>query len=239
MKKNWAILLSICSFLVSMNLVQAECSANDLNNLKALANKVTTSFTTSVEKIEIDEEITPPDGYNYMDEDYLNKRLFNIYINNIKEDIYIIVTNSVTKEEKTYTYEDSDNGVITFKDYNVNKIKTYTVDIYATNKECTQKLKSLKIKLPMYNEYSDYGICSDAPNYYLCYEYVNEKVDYSYEELAQMISNYLSEGESKKEEEKDPVKIKEKKNRDVVIIISVASVVIIAGLAFVIIRRRK
>ncbi len=242
MKKLRMVGTFLLTFMMMIMGVSAACDASELNRVSSEAFKVSVTYEEVEELLEAG-TYTPPDG---IPEDEIDNyttyvKYFKVYITNITEDIYVVVKDTYSNEEKTYTYQDSDNGTITIENRHIDEINEYTIKVYATNQECSRTaLRTIKEKTPRYNEYYSMGICDGLEDYYLCNEYVSFDIDYSFEEVADKIDSYVKGKIKEEEEKKEQNKNFFEKNRSVIIATSV--VIIVAGVAttvVIIVRRRR
>lgn len=239
MKRIKLFLILVLTFIFSINPVNAACESKELNQVRQDAYKVSVSSELMKEEMEKG-TYDPPDGADH--DTYVGYlKYFNVYINNISENIYIEVTDSISGNKKVYHNSDSNEGTIVIRDNNMTKLNTYTIDVYATNEECeTAKIRTVTYVKPKYNEYYGLSACEYAPNYYLCREYIDFDITYSGEETINKIAQYSAELE-KKEEEKQQEIIKKKERNNKIIIASIA-VVIVAGVAttiVIILKKRR
>ena len=160
----------ICLFFFSILLMPShvlavsnnDCSFTLLSDLKKIANNVDISYEYHI----VDDEVS-----------------FDVTIANITEDIYFKLFGS----NISYHYSDTDNGVITFKNY-VSGVHKFA--FYSENSECANERLSIRtVDLPYYNKYYDYEICSKVPNYKLCQKWV--KYDGTFEDFSNSVKKYI------------------------------------------------
>ena len=98
-----------------------------------------------------------------------------ISIINADEDLYFVVKNSVDKKEETYKYKSAKDGIITLYWYDIDVIANYTITIYSSDKTgCKdEKLRTLYLNTPRYNEFSEREVCEELDDFYLCQEFVS------------------------------------------------------------------
>ena len=236
----------LLTFIIGVNSAFAVCETSELNKVRQNAYKVSTSYDLIKEE-ENDEDYTPPDGLteeeieNFVPYNYY----FNIYINNVSEDLYVVVKDSISGASKTFHHADTNNGVITIKDENFTELNDYTIDIYAENVDCgSTKIRTINYRKPKYNEYSGYSICEGLSSYYLCKTFIDFDIDYNFDEVYDKISNQIAAKE-KEEEEKGNNSVTDKienflgKNK---IAIIVGGIIVGAGVAttiVIMVRRRR
>lgn len=245
MKKIGGIGVALIVFFASLGLAKATCDTTEMNRLRSLASNVKTSYKEVFEPME-DGTFTPPDGLtDEMIEDYVAYRtLFEVYITNLTEDLYIEVKDTISGKTTKYTYKDSNNGTITIKNYNIEVINKYTISIYTTNTDCSNsKIRTIEMKTPRFNNYSALDYCQNNKEYYMCHMYVDYDLP-PMEDFVKKINKYITDKEKKQQQEEE-----DKKNQGFIeflrenktTIIIVASVIVVAGVGatVVIIRRRR
>lgn len=241
MKKIRCFIFLLGTLIIGMPIVKAECSIEETNRLTSLAYKVNANFEVITKELPLEEGMFPPDGFSLEDlENYrYEKKFFKIYISNITEDIYVVVKNDKNKTSKTYHHSDTNDNVISFEADVTWDIINYTITVYAAQGECTGKiLNTISFTTPMYNKNSEYAICDDIKEYYLCKEYIS--VETSFENFFEKAEKY-KEKKFKKEETKEEKKgisqfIKEHKG---IIIITSIIIITAGGLVTVIIVKKQ
>jgi len=236
-------------FFVSVVKVKAVCDATEINKLNGLAVNVKASYE-QVEQNLAPGEFTYPDGLT--DEEMKNYvatyTIFRVYVTNLTEDLYIVVTNDVNSEEKTYTYENSNNSTIYFDWDDITKLVNYTITVYSSNKtNCADtKLNTLVLSLPRYNLFSEYDVCEGNEEFYLCHTFLAIPDNVSYGEFLDLIYKYSEGKVNKNGEEKEEEVIEEEKGfweyvkeHKTPIILIVAGIIVVGGGTFVIIANKK
>ena len=170
MKKIRVFTLAILLFFLSTN-VYAVCDVTESNTLNSLATNVKVSNEVVEVEVPMDENVNPPDGLTEEeDQNFVAYQdYFRIYISNVTEELYVVVTNESTNESKTYTYDDVENGVITFDEKVYVFITSYKIDVYSSDKtNCPDtKLYTLYLTTPLYNSYSETAVCEGIEDFYL------------------------------------------------------------------------
>ena len=223
------VFFSIITFgLFTISANAASCSYEE----RAELNNQITNMEMNYEVIRIaldPDEVSPPDfilgtpdeeGYiEYTD-------ALQVNILNLTENTYVEVTNNYDNQTIRYDYSD-------------------TAIVYASgNTGCEDTLlRTMRVSLPRYNDYSTYGVCEQVPDYYLCQRYVFfDEIDFdefSTKVLAE-IEKTQNGGENGKDDnpwyEEIGNFISEHKTP---IIIGVVSILIIAGVIVVIVVRKR
>ena len=159
------IILFVMLFIPSIVVARSKtsCDYTLLANMKKLASNINTTYT-----------------YRLID-DYV---YFDITLTNIQSDMYIIDKNS----KKTYYYKDTNNGVVTLKDYGSGKVNFI---IYSNNNDCLKEKLAVKtVNLPFYNSFYNYPECDGIEQYKLCQRWT--KYDGTLDNFIKSINNYKS-----------------------------------------------
>ena len=159
------------------------CSNADIVELSKVASNV---------KIVYEPYEYKPDGFD--DENSPNYSviyyMMDIKIYNVTSDISI----GVVGEDGGYTVDMKNmnsDGVIVLRSKDTKTIKNYTFNVYSKSANCSNKiLRTIKLTVPKYNQYSSRSACDDIPQYYLCHQFINFDVD---------ASNFISNIENYKE----------------------------------------
>lgn len=111
-----------------------------------------------------------------------NQVYFDVTLTNITPNMYFLDTTT----DITYTYNNTNNGEITLRNYS-NQSGSYK--FYSQGNGCDGILLGTKYyKFPTYNIYYNDPLCSDIPNYGLCQKWVS--VNYSYDKFERTIKEY-------------------------------------------------
>lgn len=157
------IILLIIMFIPSIVLARSKtsCDYTLLSNLKNLASNVDITYTYRIEN---------------------DIAFFNVSITNLSSDMYIVDN----YKNRTYYYEDTNNGIITINDYLSGNI---SYSIYSNNIDClNEKLTVKYVNLPYYNKYYKYDECSGIEEFNLCQKWV--KYDGFYDDFIDKTNEY-------------------------------------------------
>lgn len=227
------------AFLFATTYVNAssKCSVDEIVELNHEVVNIKATYE------EIEEEITDLDEYPLPDavlgtpeEDeyvgYIN--YFKINLTNLGEKFYAVITNDYNREKITLKYKDIVDGVASFKWEHLDKVVNFTIKIYTSTKTgCEGELyRTMYLKTPRYNGYSEYGYCNNAKDYYLCQKYVTFD-NISMGEFVQTLDKYYE-----KNKEAEPEKSFFEKYKIAFIVGGVLVVALGATGAFVIIKKR-
>lgn len=185
------ILTFLFSCFIGLTLVSADsvCDYNFQAELNAEAANVKVNY-------EIREEKTQG-TYGEFSYDY-----FAINFLNITDNIYVEVKNNYNGETFRINSSDTNNGMYEYKWAGNEEIVTFTISVYgSTVSKCPLlKLKTLYLTLPRFNKYSEYDMCLDNQDYYLCKKYVTF-TDIDEDEFIKSFESYVDGFTDKKGEE--------------------------------------
>ncbi len=244
MRKFKLVVVAFIFSLVLMPLVYAECDATESNKLSNAANNVKANFEVIEKEVENTDDFNPPDGLTdeELDAYVFTEKFFRIHVSNITEDIYVIVTNDVTKESKRFNFTDTENGNISFDNMVTSDIINYSINIYSSDKtNCVNKnLRTLPLTTPMYNTLSELSLCEGIEEYYMCHEYLSVGVDFNnFEKLAEQYRKGKEKEEDKKNEEKNKGFFGFIRKNAVLVIITSVGIIAVGGIVTVIIVKRQ
>lgn len=149
------------------------CSAKQLSELRQIASNIKVSYLPRTEIVTseyVDSETGTKPKYT--------KRYLDIKIYNMDPKLYIEVSNNIKHEQVVTSNDIGIDGTITFRQNAIDRKVDYTFIVKSSEYGCEmQRLRTIKLTLPMYNAYSQLDICTEIPDYYLCQEYVTQQVD--------------------------------------------------------------
>lgn len=247
MKNIKYILVILLTFFISTNISNAVCDTTEKNKLNSEALKIKTSYEEMTGILD-PSEYTPPDGLT--DEEINNYvahyTYFKIYIANLTENLYVVVENNITKEKKTFTYEESENGTVSFDWEELRTLVNYKITVYSSSKTgCPDtKLHTLTLTMPRYNSYSEQSVCKGAEDFYLCYKYLSvDSVDFN--KFMELVTKYKEGKIDKSGQEIEEPKKEEKgfsnffKEHKKEVIVASIIVIILGGTITVIIVKKQ
>ena len=234
MKKNLQKFLTMSILmLIPINIAKAECSYANQNQQKTEANNIKYKYEMKTK----DAGTTIVDG----DEIEITLDYFEINILNLTEDLYVEAKNLTTKEIKTYYHRDIVDNKISIISEDMQKVYEYEFKVKPVDSTCTDDAYRIStLTLPMKNFNATFDVCRDAPEFYLCKEFVKKEV--SVEEFFDEYEIYKKEKEEDKKDEKTNIEntviefIKEYKYP---IIITSTLIIAIGVASYVIIRKRR
>ena len=103
---------------------------------------------------------------------------FNISVYNLTEDFYVTIKNDYDNSSKTFRFSDAKDGVIEYRWDNLEKVTNFTIEVFSsTETNCvSEKMKTLYVKTPRYNEYFNREICEELTDFYLCQKYITTSI---------------------------------------------------------------
>ena len=133
-------------------------------------------------------------GYDFVYDDNHNVIAFDITIYNITEKIYVTYTDGA-KDSKTVNvmYGDTNNGIYTFRDPNINDIVTYSFSVSTNYYNCSDYIRRFELVKPMRNQYHYKDYCQDSrlEDYFYCQEWITKKISISEFEIKNRINRKL------------------------------------------------
>lgn len=167
--------------------------------------------------------------------------VFKISILNLSENFYVKVS-SDNKFSKTFEYKDAQDGIISFELSDLSKVNTFTFNVYNSSKSgCSQKLnRTFYLTTPRLNEYYNFNICDEIPDYYMCQKYVTYE-DKGLTDFIRVTNEYKDKKDAEEERlnknffEKIWTFIKDNKT----VFITATAVILTAGVCTIIIVKKK
>ena len=164
--------------LLSVNKVNAECDYKRQLEINTKAANI--SAKVESEDIVIDREGNVYEDYDGPfndDNGIITTPSFSLNISNIDEEMYVILTNEKENVREEIHGKDLEDGTFSYALPAPTEIRTYNVEVYTEDIECqVEKLRTIEVKSPMYNEVSGSIICRDNNAYY-CQEYVTTEIN--------------------------------------------------------------
>lgn len=243
-KKILSCTVAMLTLFLGVSSVNAKCSYAE----QAALNKEAKNINVKYEAIS--ERVWPmPEGYECDgDEDCL---LYNHYVNihvlNLSKNFYIDVKDSVTKKSQKYYFSDvPEDGILKIKWDDVSQINSFTITAYSSDEtSCADtKIKTMHITTPRRNIYSDYDMCKEIPDYYLCKDYVTYEKDPTFDEFVNKVETEIkkqNEEKKKKEQEGFFDKLLEfiGKYKGIVIAGTAVIIILVAGTVIIIRKKKK
>lgn len=160
MKKKIIIAIAFI-FLMSITRVKAACSNAELNDLAEKFKVVYTEETDLIMVTDGEDETSPVDWAK----EYAYYLTFSPYSDKLK----VKVTNSLNKDEQIAEYKESQKTYVIGSYIHYNP-KEYTIKVYGGEKSAcpNELLKTTKITVPRFNNYSMYDYCKSNKSEEIC-----------------------------------------------------------------------
>lgn len=215
------IYLLLLLIIPAFNVKALTCTSTENLNLKKEANRVEISYDledlSTKEILEVGNNKT-----SYI----IPKYKFTISVYNIKDDIYVKVSNNINSDIETIYPESIEKGMYSFGHYDYSKIYEYKLSVYSNKEGCKNELiGTKKMVVPKYNPYSEYEYCKKS-NEDFCKKFIKE--DYGFNSDEAFLAKVNGDDDSKKNK---PLLEQIKDNKKIIIIVAVGTVLI--GLAYV------
>ena len=220
--------------------VQLATEASNVNANYEIS-EVVYNIDTGEEVTGISEEEIAKDENPYI---YRNKITVNIY--NLTENLKVSISGDNGYAEE-FTYQESDNGMITFGADYAEEIVHYTIQVLSAHPDCTDDdLRTINLTTPKENEYYYYSACEGVDEYY-CQQFIDYDLNMTEGELLEKANasrNNNSQGETSQEEQEkswwDNVK-EYLDNNPWVIYVTIGVILVIAGVAttVIVIKKRR
>ena len=154
-------LIIICMLLVTFAAVDANalsCSSTENLELKKISNQIEISYDLE----DLSSKVPLQVGNNkttYL----IPKFVYKINIYNIRDDVYVVLSNDVNNVQIRVDAMNTDKGVYTYEQYDYTKIYNYKLSIYSNRIMCKGDLVGTKkLTTPKYNPYSEYEYCKTS-----------------------------------------------------------------------------
>ena len=146
--------------------VQLATEASNVNANYEIT-EVVVNVDTGEEVIGVSEEEVWDDYNPYI---YKNKVIINIY--NVTANLRVLITGDNGYEEE-FTYQETDNGTISFDGGLMDNIVHYTIQILSAHPDCTgDDLRTINLTTPKENEYYYYSACEGVDEYF-CQQFID------------------------------------------------------------------
>ena len=193
MKKRYMFLFVFFFMLFSVKInAMSTCSMERSIELTNLANNVNVDYYEY--HVEKGNEVY----IDLADGETVSEPGFALRIYNLPKDLNVLVTTSDGEEKKElYSTDANEDGVVIYDSGYPGKIKNYTITVRSNDYNCMNEVfRKISITLPTINEFYDFEVCRDNPDYYMCQEYTT--VDYSEVEIEDFLDRVKEYEENKK-----------------------------------------
>ena len=193
MKKICVLLSLIVFFLFNSNVLAEEmlaCTNDELSRVKEIAKKVEINYEYEFKEVNQNGEI-------------IKYPVYSLVATNLNKDIKVLIMDS----ESSDNYREFKNGseiMATLKGFNEGERIVVTIKAFTTNLCSGKVVRSVTIKLPYYNYFSEDELCSKYPEFKYCGEFTDQKI--CYDDFNNEITKYqnaLEKTDNKSLEEDD------------------------------------
>lgn len=207
MKKKLILATGVLVFLLPFSVVKAAtCDYSEQVELNNIAGTVKANY--EIKDIVTDYDGNPVSGIDPKDvtADSENLTVIKaIYLNilNVTDDIYFRIK-SDQDLDKTYYFNDLENGSLILNSGMLEKIINYQIIIYSNRANCSgTELRKIDIVTPKENPYSKMSMCQDLKSLDYCKEYITAPFYQSDSEIQNTIQNKFTEQKQKEQIKKD------------------------------------
>ena len=175
MKKTIMIFMVAFLLFIGIGNVRAAdedtCSPSQLSELRSAAANVKVTYVPGTEAKEI--------GYSAeTGASYVTTRFIDIKIYNVTEDLLVSASNGSQDWIISYSNVTSDGSVTIRQPSSTTSTVDYVFKVTSLKYGCSlENLRTIKLTLPKFNNYSELDVCADIPDYYLCQQYTTYSVD--------------------------------------------------------------
>ncbi|MEG1648075.1 MAG: hypothetical protein RR325_04860 [Bacilli bacterium] len=243
------LFMLIITFFISNVDATSKCEYKEQAELNSMVANIKTSYEEKEGILDRNEYPIPDSILGTPEEEtYVGKyNYFGVNIINLTNKFYIVVSNNVNQEIKTFNYSDAKEGIISFDWSELSIVTTFTLKVYSSNEtNCDGELyRTIYLTTPRINEYYGYDLCEGANDYYLCQKYVTFNT-VSFEAFEKQINDYKNE--EKTNNDKNDKENKDKwyvsvsnfvKEHKVIFIVSGVSLVVISGVVIAVIVKKR
>ena len=229
MKKIYMILLLLL-IIPAFNASALTCSATENLNLKKEANNVEISY--DMEDLSTRKTIKVGSNKTAFE---IPRYKFNVSVYNIRDDIYVKVTNDIDRRVITIYPNVIQNGTYSFAHNDYANIYTYKLSVYSYKDECKDELIGVKkLVVPKYNPYSEYEYCKNSDEDF-CKKFIKKDIGVDSDDA---FLEMLNEKNASQKEKTFKEQIISNKNKLIIVAMSTAIVAIAVVILWQLLRRR-
>ena len=183
-------------FYMPVSAENSSCSNEEIIRLSKIAYNVNADWEAVKYRYPDDESANSADER----ESEVIDTYYRMHVNieNVTDELSIQVDNVTENKKYTFGYGDTDKGSLALDAGRPIEIRNINIIIYGTGLCSTEKLRTISMTLPKFNLMSNYDICNEIPDYYMCQTFVVNDYD-----MTEMEFKEKAEKEIKKREEED------------------------------------
>lgn len=123
-----------------------------------------------------------------------NNYYFEFSIYNVTDEIYVIISNNVTKEETQVLSSMTTNNVYTFNVYDTVTVVEYTIHIRSFKYGCNDELRKFTTIKPRYNDISELELCKrdGMIEYSYCQQWIDKYFTETREDIIERIKRHYN-----------------------------------------------
>jgi len=224
----------IAMFLFAIN-VQA-CTDQQIFELREAGRLV----RTTIEVVERVVEFEAPDEYGPGTVTVeLISYSFRLDTFNITDNIFVTMTNNITREVTTIHSEMLEDGIFVYVTGDLENVVDYNFRVYSFADGCFgQHLRTYTVRKPMFNLFSDMPVCHGIDEVPYCQKFINEEFQFSMMELPERIERFLAGPTQEPGDGQGPVQWF-RNNVAAILITLIILAIITGGTVFVVGKRRS
>lgn len=215
-KKISMVIILCCLFFMMIDSTSAECDDKEIALLREQVKNVSIEYE-HVEDL-------------YSEEfDLKIVNLFNIYVYGLNDKFILRDVNN----KRIYTVEDLSDGMLKFEYVDGGTSLKYEI----LSSECDTKIKSITLKLPFYNSFSENEKCKEYKEAKVCSKFLNYEL--TKEKFDSEIQKYIDDLNEKKQEDNLFNKIINVISENLIYIIFGIVLVTFAAIGIIVYKKRR
>ena len=173
MKKINILIVLLLALFINITIVKA-CDELEKKQISQDASNIKISYVPNSEETKDPDMSRVEEQKNYLD----------IKIYNVPSTVYLVLNSGsyatqVDKIQLDY-HNIGPDGSITLRMESLTRTANLVLEVYSFTNTCSgEKIKTITLKVPKFNTYSQLDVCSDIPEFYLCQEYIDFEIDKS------------------------------------------------------------
>lgn len=249
MQRFTKIVVAFCISVMCLSSVKAAktCSNSEQAEINSMLSNIKATYAEREEDADpntygFPDSVEDPDSY----EKNMKIPYFEVSITNLSDKFYVVVTNDVNSDRNTYYGANSKDGITTFDWKNLDSVTNFTIKVYTSeNTGCpNEEQKTIRLRTPRYNDFSNYNLCINIPEYELCQKYVTFK-EMEADEFVEKAYAYIDKKNAQNEQAIEDAKSWWEKTLDFIVdnkyyfIGGAVGLVVVAGVAVAVIVYKK
>ena len=192
------LFIIVSLFYMPVSAEESSCSNEEIIRLNKIAYNVNADWEAV--KYRYPDE-NPDDSVDERESDVVETYYrMHVNIENVTDELSVQVENVTENRKYTFGYSDTDKGSLALDAGIPTEIRNININIYGTGLCSTKKLRTISMTIPKYNRMSDYDICNEIPDYYMCQTFLTSDYNMTEMEFKEKADKELAK---KKEEDKN------------------------------------